>query len=221
MMEQTKQLKISAIVLSLFLIVLTAAGCSNSASDKEEETKESTGVLYTVSVNGVEVRVGETKVQSLLDSGLKVTVSDASEGITNIKTYEIDPDTVLAPNTYYTAASIWITDHIFAHISMVTDEVKETRMGDCTIARLEFSLSGTDEKVDLDRIVFDGTPLSELSRAKAGEQFPDFTGDEVMWFSPATMDDYEYFMSFDLQSGKITKLSLEYDYDVDWTGSNQ
>ncbi len=39
--------------------------------------------------------------------------------------------------------------------------------------------------------------------------------------SPATMDDYEYFMSFDLQSGKITKLSLEYDYDVDWTGSNQ
>ncbi len=55
---------------------------------------------------------------------------------------------------------------------MVTDEVKETRMGDCTIARLEFSLSGTDEKADLDRIVFDGTPLSELSRAKAGEQFP-------------------------------------------------
>lgn len=67
--------------------------------------------------------------------------------------------------------------------------------------------------------MFNGVPVTEISREKAGEMFPDFTGDENMWFSPASMTDYEYFMSFDMD-GMLNKFSLKKKYDVDWNSKS-
>lgn len=64
-----------------------------------------------------------------------------------------------------------------------------------------------------------GIPLTELSREKAGEVFPDFTGDENMWFSPAFMSNYDYFMGFE-NGGRLTQFSVKKEYDVDWSREN-
>lgn len=91
-------------------------------------------------------------------------------------------------------------------------------MGNAVIAYMEFALSGTD-KTGQDKISFNGVPVTEISREKAGEMFPDFKGDENMWFSSATMLDYEYFMGFDAD-GMLMQFSVRKEYDVDWNSNN-
>ena len=194
----------------LFMAAMLLAGCSGKSSKTETEA-EPEQALYPVTIDGKEILVGQTTVQTLLDEGMNVTVSEMTED-KQINKYEIDPDATLEPNSYYTGGSIWVTDSIFAHISLVTDE-NAVRMGDAVIARLEFSLT-SGEKSELEKITFNGVPVSAISREKAGEMFPDFKGDEYMWFQSG--DDYEYFMSFSTTDSMMNKFSVEKEYGVDW-----
>lgn len=207
-----KQWKTWMLAGMILVLAMAMAGCGKKEAEEEEEAQ---AVIYPVSIDGSEIIIGETTVQTLLDKGLKVTVSEMTEDKQIIE-YEIDPEEELEANSYYSGASIWLSEHSFAHVSMVTDE-ENIRMGDAVIARLEFSLA-SEEPAGLAKIVFNGVPLSELTREKAGEVFPDFSGDNNMWFSPAEQLDYKYFMSFDTE-GKINSLSLEKKYDVDWSSN--
>ena len=169
--------------------------------------------MYPVSIDGAEILIGETTVQTLLDQGLSITVSESSPDMKEITQYEVDPELELEANSYYSGGSIWITEHCFAHIAIVTDE-EAVKMGDAVIGYMEFSLVSAEDET-LDKLMFNGVPISELNREKAGEMFPDFSGDENMWFSTSVLKDYEYFMGFDT-AGNMIKLSVEKNYDVDW-----
>lgn len=201
----------------LFLTFLLAAFLTGCGSSAEEEAAEATPQqeLYPVTIDGTEVRLGETTVQALLDKGLKLTVSEADENM-NITEYEIDPEMELEPNSYYSGGSISLTDNMFAHISLVTDE-KAVRMGDAVIAYMEFYFQSED-KSELEKIMFNGVPVTEISREKAGEMFPDFTGDDNMWLQYGP--DYDYTLSFDSDK-MLVKLSLSKNYDVDWSSGAQ
>lgn len=195
--------------LAVFL-ALAAIGCG-----KDEEASDEVGsAVYPVSIDNTEIHVGETTVQTLLDQGLRVTISDTASG----NEYEIDPEVKLEANSYYSGGTVWITDQVFLHISMVTPEENAVKTGDAVIAYMEFSLAGEDAE-GLDRLMFDGVPVSEFTREKAGELFPEFTGDENVWFSPASMTDYNYFTAYD-SDGKMTKFSVEKKYDVEWDNEN-
>jgi len=205
--------------LLVLFIAVVMTGCSGDKK-ADSSTEEPKGVLYPVVIDDTEIRIGETTVQALLDKGFKVTVSDSRtvDGRLQIDQYEIEPESELEANSYYSGGSIWITDSTFAHISMVTDESK-IKMGDAVIARLEFNISSDDEEAK-EKIKFNGVPVSEISREKAGEMFPDFTGDDNMWFSKATETDYKYFMSFSMEDKLLAKLEIEKGYDVDWNSKN-
>lgn len=212
-----KQWKRFACLLAA-LPVLALAGCGTDQTPEDSGSGEVASVVYPVSINGSEIRVGETTVQTLLDAGFKITVSemDANNQITE---YEIDPNTDLDADSYYSGASIWVTDNVFAHVSMVTEEA--TKMGSAVIARMEFSLTGGRDDPGLANILFNNVPVTELNREKAGELFPDFTGDDHMWFSPAEMRDYKYFLSFSSEDSSLATFSAEKEYDVDWSGESE
>ena len=146
--------------------------------------------LLPIKINGTEIRVGETTVQALLE---------------------------LEPNSYYTGGSIRLNDNIFAQISFVTEE-EAIPLGEAVIARLEFYMHSEDDPAVLSKIEFDGVPVTELTREKAGEMYPDWTGDEVMWLKYGL--EYKYDLNFDMTSGQMTKFSVEREYDVDWSGDN-
>lgn len=206
--------KWSAAGLLLLLLAAMTAGCSGKKEEEEPEDKIEE-IAYPVSIDGTEIIVGETTVQSLLDKGLKITVSEMTPD-NQINEYEIDPEVMLEANSYYSGGSIWISEHSFAHIAMVTDE-EDIRMGDSVIAYMEFAL-GSD-KEELDNLLFNGVPVTEMTREKAGEVFPDFKGDDNMWFSPAEMLEYDYFMGFDTE-GQLMKFSVKKEYDVDWSSGS-
>lgn len=191
-------------------VLMTAAGCGGK---KESEPEKEPEPVYPVSIDGAEILIGETTVQTLLDQGLSITVSESSPDMKEITQYEVDPELELEANSYYSGGSIWITEHCFAHIAIVTDE-EAVKMGDAVIGYMEFSLVSAEDET-LDKLMFNGVPISELNREKAGEMFPDFSGDENMWFSTSVLKDYEYFMGFDT-AGNMIKLSVEKNYDVDW-----
>ena len=71
---KTIRTKLHIMALLLTVLVIMTAGCASEEKAKEEEKPEA--VLYPVSIDGTEIRVGETTVQALLDKGLKVTVSE-------------------------------------------------------------------------------------------------------------------------------------------------
>lgn len=191
------------------LLLLAAAGCSQaSASSSEPEAEEP---LYPLTINGTEIRVGETKVQALLDAGMDITFSekDANNQITQ---YTVDPSEMLEPMSYYSGTSVWITEHTFAHVSFATDE-EAVPLGEAVIARVEINFSSNEEDNAKSIISFNGVAATELTREKAGEVFPDFTGDDNMWFSPASMRNYKYGVYF--SAGNLHSLSAERRYDVD------
>lgn len=198
----------------MILLAVAAIGCGKKDGEASDETGS---VVYPVSIDGAEVLVGETTVQTLLDQGLRVTISDMTGG-NQVNQYEIDPEVKLEANSYYSGGTVWITDHVFMHISMVTPEDKAVKMADAVIAYMEFSLSG-EETDGLEKLKFNGVPVAELTREKAEEMFPEFTGDENMWFSPASMTDYRYFTAYD-SDGKMNKFSVEKKYDVEWDNEN-
>ena len=99
---KTIRKKINIMALLLTVLVMMTAGCASGEKAKEEEKPEA--VLYPVSIDGTEIRVGETTVQALLDKGLKVTVSEMTPD-KQFNEYEIDPEEMLEANSYYSGAS--------------------------------------------------------------------------------------------------------------------
>lgn len=195
---------------------MTTPGCSTEfgPSDSVEEKVEEP--LYSVSIKGVEVNVGETKMQSLLDAGFTVTWSEWT-GERNIETNTVDNNMELEANSYYTGGSLHTgIPSMSIKISFVTEDEAVT-LGEAVIARMEFSFSVTGDTEEHSDIVFNGVPITELTREKAGEMFPDFRGDDAMWFSTG-LKEYDYFLGYESQTKKLVRLTVEREYDVDWNG---
>lgn len=194
-------------LILMLLLLFSLSACGQDADGQKEASEE---VLLPISINGKEIKVGETTVQTLLDQGLDVSWVDE-----NYNRITVDPTTQLEANAYYTGGSIEVTDNMSFMISMVTDE-EAVSLGQAVIARLELSTAAEDDKSVLETISFDGVPVTELTREKAGEKYPDWTGDEVMWLHYGL--DYKYSLNFDLSTGGLNGFTVERTYDVDWNG---
>ena len=200
--------KISRTLLNLLLaaLILLLPACSQEDS-QDEKTEE---VLLPISVNGKEIKVGETTVQTLLDEGLEVSWVDE-----NYERITVDPATELEANSYYTGGSIEVTDNMSFSISLVTDEEAVT-LGEAVIARLELQMAAEEDKSVLETISFDGVPVTELTQKKAVEKYPDWTGNEVMWLCYGL--EYKYDLNFDSSTGNLSAFTVARVYDVDWNG---
>ncbi len=194
---------------TLLALILILPACSAGSGESSGESSEK---LLPITINGTEIRIGETTVQALLDQGMNVGWVDE-----NYERVDVDPSMELEPNAYYTGGSINVSENVFAHISFVTED-KAVPLGEAVIARLEFNLYGEEDKSVLEKIAFDGVPITELTREKAGEMYPDWTGDEVMWLKYGL--EYKYDLNFDMTSGQMTKFSASREYDVDWNGGD-
>ncbi len=206
-MNSTKN--IAKALCALLALILILPACSSGSGEGSGESSEK---LLPITINGTEIRIGETTVQALLDQGLNVGWVDE-----NYERVDVDPSMELEPNAYYTGGSINVSENVFAHISFVTED-KAVPLGEAVIARLEFNLYGEEDKSVLEKIAFDGVPITELTREKAGEMYPDWTGDEVMWLKYGL--EYRYDLNFDMASGQMTKFSASREYDVDWNGGD-
>lgn len=194
----------------LLSLVLTALLLFLSACSQGDDSQAAEETLLPVSVNGSEIRVGETTLQTLLDEGLDVSWVDE-----NYNRITIDPTTILEANSYYTGGSIRVTDNMFFRISLATED-EEIPLGEAVIARLELQTATETDQSVLETISFDGVPITELNREKAEEMYPDWTGAETMWLHYGLT--YKYDLNFDISTGALSAFSVERTYDVDWNG---
>jgi len=198
----------------LFCLLLTALMLFLAACSKGEEgdgkDSGSDEVLLPISINGKEIRVGETTVQTLLDEGFEVSWVDES-----FNRITVDPTTQLEADSYYTGGSIKVTDNMSFLISFTTGE-EAVPLWEAVIARLELTAAGEDDKSVLETISFDGVPITELTQKKAAEKYPDWTGNETMWLHYGL--EYKYDLNFDMYTGYLNKFAVERTYDVDWNG---
>lgn len=193
------------LILAVFMLFLSACGKDDGGSSQGGGNND---VLLPISINGKEIRVGETTVQTLLDEGLDVSWVDE-----DYNRITVDPATKLEENSYYTGGSIKVSDNMSFMISFTTDE-EEVSLGQAVIARLELTIAAEDDKSVLETITFDGVPVTELTQEKAAEKYPDWTGNEVMWLYYGL--EYKYDLNFDISTGYLNKFAVERTYDVDW-----
>ncbi|EOS65670.1 hypothetical protein [Oscillibacter sp. 1-3] len=199
-MNTKKTRALLGLLLTALMLLLSACGQADGGSEAEE-------ALLPVSVNGKEIRVGETTLQTLLDEGLDVSWVDE-----NYNRVTVDSATQLEANAYYTGGSMKVTDNMSFTISLATEEA--VPLGQAVIARLELNMAAEDDESVLETISFDGVPVTELTREKAGEMYPDWTGNEVMWLHYGL--EYKYDLNFDISSGNLSGFTVERTYDVDW-----
>ena len=193
------------LLLTALMLCLSACGKDDGGSGQDGDK---TDVLLPISINGKEIRVGETTVQTLLDEGLEVSWVDE-----DYNRITVDPATQLEANAYYTGGSIKVSDDMSFKISFTTDE-EEVSLGQAVIARLELTVAAESDKSVLETISFDGVPVTELTQETAVEKYPDWTGNEVMWLHYGL--EYKYDLNFDISTGYLNKFAVERTYDVDW-----
>ena len=204
-MNKKKNRSLLCLMLAVLMLSLSACGANDDGADQEDNTE----VLLPISINDKEIKVGETTLQTLLDEGFEVSWVDE-----NYERITIDPSTQLEANSYYTGGSIKVSDDLSFMISLATDE--EVPLGQAVIARLEATLATETDKSILEKIAFDGLPVTELTQEKAAEKYPDWTGNEVMWLHYGL--EYKYDLNFDMSTGYLNKFAVERTYDVDWNG---
>lgn len=204
-MNKKKNRSLLCLMLAVLMLSLSACGANDDGADQEDNTEG----LLPISINDKEIKVGETTLQTLLDEGFEVSWVDE-----NYERITIDPSTQLEANSYYTGGSIKVSDDLSFMISLATDE--EVPLGQAVIARLEATLATETDKSILEKIAFDGVPVTELTQEKAAEKYPDWTGNEVMWLHYGL--EYKYDLNFDMSTGYLNKFAVERTYDVDWNG---
>ena len=204
-MNKKKNRSRLGLMLAVLMLSLSACGANDDGADQEDNTE----VLLPISINDKEIKVGETTLQTLLDEGFEVSWVDE-----NYERITIDPSTQLEANSYYTGGSIKVSEGLSFMISLATDE--EVPLGQAVIARLEATLVTETDKSILEKIAFDGVPVTELTQEKAAEKYPDWTGNEVMWLHYGL--EYKYDLNFDMSTGYLNKFAVERTYDVDWNG---
>lgn len=168
-----KKMILTGIALILAMAFLT--GCSKKEEEAPPELLMLAEHSIPVTIDGTEIVVGTTTLQPLLDAGFPVKVAEWTGS--EVVEYDIDPDDTLAAGTSETEISFWVTDSAFVRLSLEAGGTN-TRMGDATISRLALHLSHHTETLP-DNISIDGVPVTELSRARAGEMFPDFEQEDL------------------------------------------
>ena len=206
-MNMKKMRSTLCLLLTAILLLLPACGQGGGDSGQSGGNGE---VLLPISVNGKEIRVGETTVQTLLDEGLDVSWVDE-----NYNRITVDPATKLDANSYYTGGSIKVSDNMSFTISLVTED-EAVPLGQAVIARLEAHMAAENDQSVLEKISFDGMPVTEWTQEKAMEKYPDWTGNEVMWLHYGL--EYKYDLNFDMSTGYLNGFTVERIYDVDWNG---
>ena len=91
----TKKMR-SLFCLMLTVLMLFLSACTQESGQEEKEGE----VLLPISINGKEIRVGETTLQTLLDEGLEVSWVDE-----DYNRITVDPTTQLEANAYYTGGN--------------------------------------------------------------------------------------------------------------------
>lgn len=217
--------------LVLILSVVLLTGCSPTPEPEpviatqplpQSDTSQFTLQEHVVPVviKDTEIRVGETKLQTLLDQDIKVMIPVVKNH--EVKKRVLDPEEMLAANTSYTEAFFWIEDSIFIHLSIEAKD-EDIPMKEAVITRLELHLSH-DKNILPDDVLVNGIPVTELTMTKAVEIFPDYKERDLsltqrgldykctLLFSPETQILYQFALinAFDLEEDEEEEYEYEY-----------
>lgn len=200
-----KRSAVKGIVFLMITAVLT--GCSGDKKTDTPPDSEQTEQLPVLSPEEIpvtiqehEIVVGETTIQELLDDGFRLMVSEWNGD--DIVQHDLDPEEILKAGTVNSEISFEVTDAAFVRTTIMA-KTEDVRTGDAPITRLEIHLSHDVDTLPED-ILLDGVPVTEISRAKAGEMFPDFEQGDLsitqkddvykchLLFSPRTLNLYQF-----------------------------
>lgn len=93
---------------------------SEKISEKFSGESKKPPLFVACNINGTEIRVGETKIQVLLDAGYEIAWSEMIPGTPpKIEEYTLDPEMQLERNSYYSGAHVTVGDHISVLISLI------------------------------------------------------------------------------------------------------
>lgn len=161
---------------------------------------------YPVELDGTEVTVGKTKLSTLFDAGYTIEELNMS-GIADIPVKASDQ---LEANSYYSGIKVSKNDEFLVMISIVTGK-KAVPASDSVIAKVTAS---PNFKSSMDKITFDGVPLTKLTAEAFKEHVlgstVNDTGTSAYRYGEAYKTDAEY------SNGVLKNLEVARNYDIDY-----
>lgn len=186
--------KLSRLAVMIFMcvgMIVAAAGCG-MAADK----------AYPISIGGVEVIVGETKVSALVDAGYQFST------LVDTTSVEISADDMLDADSYYTSIYLELSGKKAARMAVATDK-ESVPFSSATIADIDFM-----ESADFSEVSFDGVPIGELTREIVKEHvsgIKDSEDGERLYISTNN-----YYTTFTFVDDKVTEFQVQRKYDVEY-----
>lgn len=172
-----------------------AAGCG---SGKEE--------IYPLAVDGTEIVLDQTAMQTIYDAGFEVSVMDTSTG--SIQWYEVEPDMPLDVDSIYTEIYIGKGGEPYAVVGVVTEEACAVKNG--------VIYSFTSAEGGLDKISISSVPLTDLTEEKALEIEEKLEANGY-YQSCVTESKILRITRENGATGAVTKLEVEVRYDIEDT----
>lgn len=182
-------------IAAAMVFLAAAAGCGG---EKE--------AIYPLSVDGTEITLDQTTMQTIYDAGFEVSVMDTSVG--SVQWYEIEADMPLDADSVYTDIYIGKGGEPYASVSVVTGEACAVRDGVVYFLK--------SEEGGLDKIAIASVPLTELTGEKALEIEPKLESNEY-YQSCVTDSRILRITRENGAAGAVTKLEVEVRYDIDYT----
>lgn len=162
--------------------------------------------IYPLSVDGTEITLDQTTVQTLYDAGFEISVMDTSTG--SVQWYAIEEDMPLDADSVYTGIYIGKGDERYASIGVVTEDACEMKDG------VIYSLTSAED--GLDKIAIASVLLTDLTEEKALEIEKKLGANEY-YQSYVTDKKILRITRENGATGAVTKLEVEVRYDIDYT----
>ena len=164
------------------------------------------GEIYPLSVDGTEITLDQTTVQTLYDAGFEISVMDTSTG--SVQWYAIEEDMPLDADSVYTGIYIGKAGERYASIGVVTEDACEMKDG------VIYSL--TSAGGGLDKVAIASVLLTDLTGEKALEIEKKLEANEY-YQSYVTDKRILRITRENGAAGAVTKLEVEVRYDIDYT----
>lgn len=151
--------------------------------------------MVTVTVQGVEIVPGETKVQEILEAGFSLAEQQIA--------YIIDPETMAEPNSYYTLIILVKDEKKYGTVTIANDSNTAKEIPECTV--LKISVYETDEGSE--QVMVDGIAMGELTYEQLVDSYGEPASNEETTYIEGTevnWENKEYYFSVDIdKDGKI------------------
>ena len=160
------------------------------------------GKPFTVSIDGMEIIPGETKVHELIDANFKIGKNEFDSVSRSWRFYQYNTTEKMEKNTFLTGIDLHKDGENIAVLE-ITNYATQKPISECRVTDVTVYLKNADKA----KILIDGTPITDFTLDNLSTYYKDIK-ESVRGYA---YKDKNYKIEFILEEGKIDRILSDFD----------